>query len=228
MGKLSPLYDVQQLKKQVLIAALTYVIDGAAKFKRKLSNLPDAYATVPAASLPNKEFYAPSVPEGVVSDNYLTEGEEEYKWLKNLMELIDKGNMTSSDYISWAALHASKQMPSQHQKEIISLMPMFLENANSVAKIRYALKVIKLATEHVNLGQEPVIAMDQPLFALAKQIQWQWPETFGEDIFVIVFAGLHIKKNCVECTWTMAGLLRMDKCSSDRRNFFPRYRELFC
>ena len=113
------------------------------------------------------------MPEGVVSENYLTEGgeEEKYKWLKNSMKLIDMKNMTSSNYISWAAFHASQQMPSQHQKAIISLMPMFLENANSVKMICHSLKVIKLATEHVNPGQVPVIAMDQPLFAIGKQIQ---------------------------------------------------------
>ena len=114
------------------------------------------------------------------------------------MKLKDKGNMTSSDYISWAAFHASQQMPSQHQKAIISHLPMFLENTNSVAMIRHSLKVIKLATEHVNPGQMPVIAMDQPMFALAKQIQWQWPETFGEDLFVIVFGGLHIEKTALK------------------------------
>ena len=45
----------------------------------------------------------------------------------------------------------------------------------------------------LNPGQTPVIAADQPLFALAKQIQWQWPE-YGEDKFVIMFGGLNIEK----------------------------------
>ena len=109
------------------------------------------------------------------------------------MELLNKGNLISSDFVPWAAFHASKQMPSNHQKAIISLMPLFLENAHSVAMIRHALNVVKLATEHVNPGQVPVIAMDQPLFALAKQIQWQWPETYGEEHFVIMFGGLNIE-----------------------------------
>ena len=84
-------------------------------------------------------------------------------------------------------------------------MPMFLENAHSVAMIRHALNVVKLATEHVNPGQVPVIAMDQPLFALAKQIQWQWPETYGEEHFVIMFGGLHIEMTALKALgqwWT--------------------------
>ena len=37
------------------------------------------------------------------------------------------------------------------------------------------------------------MAVDQPLFALAKQIQWQWPNTYGEDMFIVMFGGLHIE-----------------------------------
>ncbi|KAK5868005.1 hypothetical protein PBY51_012452 [Eleginops maclovinus] len=33
---------------------------------------------------------------------------------------------------------------------------------------------------------------EQPIYALAKQIQWHWPEQYGEDKFVIMFGGLHI------------------------------------
>ena len=44
--------------------------------------------------------------------------------------------------------------------------------------------VVKNAVEHVNPGQTPVVTLDQSLFALAKQIQWKWPEKYGEDKMV--------------------------------------------
>ena len=53
--------------------------------------------------------------------------------------------------------------------------------------------VVKNAVEHVNPGQTPVVTLDQPLFALAKQIQWKWPEKYGEDNMVVMFGGLHIE-----------------------------------
>ena len=31
------------------------------------------------------------------------------------------------------------------------------------------------------------------MYALAKKIQWSWPETHGENIFVVMFGGLHIE-----------------------------------
>ena len=37
------------------------------------------------------------------------------------------------------------------------------------------------------------MAFDQPLFALAKFVQWCWPETYGEQHYVVMFGGLHIE-----------------------------------
>ena len=50
--------------------------------------------------------------------------------------------------------------------------------------IKHSFCVVKSAVEHLHPGQTPVITFDQPLYALAKQIQWKWPEDYGEDKFV--------------------------------------------
>ena len=47
--------------------------------------------------------------------------------------------------------------------------------------------------DKLNPGQTPVVAFDQPLYAIAKQIQWNWPNLYGEDKLVIMFGGLHIE-----------------------------------
>ena len=54
--------------------------------------------------------------------------------------------------------------------------------------------VIQNAIHHLNPGQTPVAVFDQLLYALAKQIQWKWPETHGEHKLVVLFGGLHIAK----------------------------------
>ena len=59
--------------------------------------------------------------------------------------------------------------------------------------IKHAVTVVKKAVEHLNPGQTAVIAFDQPLFALAKEIQWRHPDTMGEDKLVIMLGGLHIE-----------------------------------
>ena len=51
----------------------------------------------------------------------------------------------------------------------------------------------KLSVNHLNPGQVPVIAFDQPLFAVAREIQWNWSDLYGEKKFVVMFGGLHIE-----------------------------------
>ena len=59
--------------------------------------------------------------------------------------------------------------------------------------IKHSFCVIKSAVEHLNPGQTPMLTFDQPLYAIAKQIQWTWTDDYGEDKFVIMLGGLHIE-----------------------------------
>ena len=58
--------------------------------------------------------------------------------------------------------------------------------------IQHSMKVVNSIVSFVNPGQVPIIAMDQPLFALAKQVQWD-NASYGEDKFIIMFGGFYIK-----------------------------------
>ena len=59
--------------------------------------------------------------------------------------------------------------------------------------IPHAMNMIKAAINHANASQIPVITLDQPLFALGKLIQWNWPSTHGKEKFVLLLGGLHIE-----------------------------------
>ena len=48
------------------------------------------------------------------------------------------------------------------------------------------------------------MAVDQPLFPIAKQIQWKWPHLYGE--MVIMFGGLHLEM----CSLRMLGDILKD------------------
>ena len=73
------------------------------------------------------------------------------------------------------------------------MLPLFQEHAQSAAMIRHAMDVVHSSVTALNPSQIPVIAFDQPLYTLAKIIQWNWPNTYGESKFVIMFGGLHIE-----------------------------------
>ena len=50
-------------------------------------------------------------------------------------------------------------------------------------------------TEILNPGQTCVLGADQPLYAIVKLIQWQFPDTLGEDKLVVIMGALHIEDN---------------------------------
>ena len=60
--------------------------------------------------------------------------------------------------------------------------------------IKHGMDVHRQATEYLNPGQIPVITFDQPLFTLAKYVQWKWPDLYGEKVYVVMMGGLHIEK----------------------------------
>ena len=59
--------------------------------------------------------------------------------------------------------------------------------------IMHAMWLIKQSINFLNPGQIPVVTLDQPLYAIAKKVQWTWPNEFEEDDFVLVLGGLHIE-----------------------------------
>lgn len=61
--------------------------------------------------------------------------------------------------------------------------------------VKHTLDVTKKITEYLNPENEPVIACDQPLFALAKYVQWAWPYSYGENQPVPMLGGLHTEMN---------------------------------
>lgn len=55
-------------------------------------------------------------------------------------------------------------------------------------------------------GQTPVVNADQPLFVLAKPIQWEWPNEYSENKFVVMFVGLHIEMACFKVLGYLCGI----------------------
>ena len=145
-------------------------------------------------AIPNRDLNAPPVPALLLTSStslLCASSFDEKDWLKMTQELVAKEKLDAKD-MSWAAYRASQGSLTSYEPAIITLLPMFVENAHSLAMIAHSMRVIKAAVQHVNPEQTPVIALDQPLFALAKQIQWAIPE-FSEQNIVVMLGGLQIE-----------------------------------
>ena len=57
--------------------------------------------------------------------------------------------------------------------------------------IRHAIGVITKAVNFLNPEQVPVLACDQPIYAIVKKIQWNFPTVYGERKLVIMCGGFH-------------------------------------
>ena len=68
-------------------------------------------------------------------------------------------------------------------------MPLLPENAHAIALLSRVTNLVKEAVEHLNSNQTPVLTMDQPLSAIAKEIQRLWPDSFCNNKYVIMMGG---------------------------------------
>ena len=73
------------------------------------------------------------------------------------------------------------------------MLPLFPDDSKSVAMIRHSMDMVKKAVQELNPTQVPVITLNQLLYVIAKLIQWNWPDTYGEKHFITVLGGLHIE-----------------------------------
>ena len=95
----------------------------------------------------------------------------------------------------WAAYHARQHSSMDDLPAVCALLPFSMRRLKDAtpAMIKHGMDVQRRATEYLNPGQIPVTTFDQPLFALAKLVQWKWPDTHGESVHVVMFGGLHIE-----------------------------------
>ena len=106
-------------------------------------------------------------------------------------------------------------------------MPLFYEIVASAAMVKHGMDLQHQATEFLNPGQILVTAVDAPLYAIAKLVQWELPDTHGEDKYVIMMGGLHIEMTIwstigdyMEVSGWTAALTQADVASSGTADSF--------
>ena len=171
---------------------------------KKVTKLPESYTLVPGVTVTMSEVPFPEVcglqkPGCSLMSKAVA---QENDWCDHLSKIISEGNYGTACgraelHVSWAAYHSRRReqavTPVHGPAAVTALLPLFLDDLKSQAMICHSMNVVKKAVTVVNPAQVPVIACDQPLFKIAKQIQWMWPEEYGEESFVIMLSDLHIK-----------------------------------
>ena len=180
------------------------IMNPAMMGKNNVCNLPVSYTNVQQQiSLPNDNISVPALPttKTVKLDTPLSKLKETIPtandWLEHSHQLLSKDALDAEDWISWAAYNAVKFgqvaaiTPSMK-------FPLFREPAHSPMMIYHGMNVIIAVSNFLNPGQTPIMTVDQPLFTLAKKIQWKFPDTHGENKFVVMLGAMHTEKMVLE------------------------------
>ena len=165
-----------------------------------------AYTDIQPVSIPSSDLHVPknNFPLKSATDLLSEAQENEMEWLSSVENQLSRDNTNEKDYLSWAAFHASRIEMSLMTVAVDALLPMFHEPAHTVGMIAHAMGVVKKAAHHLNPGQTPVIAVDQPLFTIAKQIQWHMSEFYGEDKFIVMMqGGITYRYDLIQNAWKM-------------------------
>ena len=150
--------------------------------------LPKSYTCI----LPTKDAKPePSDRKEYQIDPYFTSpqnGVEE--WIANLKQSDLRGDSNDNDRVSFASFFAEKschKMP----RTSSTLLPLLEESINSVTMVRHCINLFVNLTNHLNPGQVTVVTADQPVYALGKQVQWRFPETYKNTLWML--GPLHIE-----------------------------------
>ena len=160
--------------------------------------LPDSYTIVPALAFKKESVEVPQLT--TIFENISSKSERledavsiEKEWLDHVLGILPKNVEEHGTPIAWSAYHASCTSAPSHTAAITQLMPLFYEKAASAAMVKHGMTVQQQAIKFLNSDQIPVTVFDEPLFAIAKLVQWKYPTTHGEDKHVVLMGGLHIE-----------------------------------
>lgn len=99
--------------------------------------------------------------------------------------------------VSYAAYHAARQRSEGKTRvpALNALLPLFHQKSTDPDMVKHGMDIVALNTEYLNEGQIPVMYADQVIFTIAKLIQWNCPDKYAENKFVVMLGPLHIEKS---------------------------------
>lgn len=196
-------------------------------------SLPESYSIVPLVEMNANNISTPKRNMALIGNAVSSGIVQENEWMEHALAKLNQSSVNAEDTVTWSSYHSSSDTLPTTVPAVTTLLPLFNDKAATPAMLKHGMTVVKDAITFLNPGQIPVIALDQPLFALAKQVQWKWPETHGEDVYVVMFGGLHTEMalwntlgDLLECSgWTTA-LVEANVASSGTAESFLKVSHL--
>ena len=167
--------------------------DNITSKSKKLMPLPPEYTTVENKYTTNKskQLWAPKDQNFVDIDDFSalqTALSDEVSWLVKFISEMDSDLLPSA----WVRYHASQKRGVHHPPGINTILPMLRDKVHTLNTQAHIMNQNIKWTETLNPGQTPVDVSDQPMYALTKTLQYQYPDEFSK--YFAVFGQLHIEQ----------------------------------
>ena len=92
-------------------------------------------------------------------------------WLNHVKNSLHIDVLNKKHNLSWSSYHSAKLEKIGAARALITLLPLFRGQAHTPAMIYHAMVLIQKEVEYPSPGQIRIMTVDQPLFAIAKEIQ---------------------------------------------------------
>ena len=140
---------------------------------KKVCELPDWYTDVPPCILRDAKAYTTNNVTLRTDEDYLSIAlQDEIEWLEQVKRAVDEETLPEGEMVSWSGYHASKQQQRNLKPAVSSLLPLFQDEAKSVAMIRHSMNIVKKATEYLNPGQVPVMSQTLLFYLVVYTLRW--------------------------------------------------------
>ena len=171
---------------------------------KSVPELPNSYALMHPVELGNNPVFVPrSIISQVRPYHSLVQGAKinDELWMAHVNSVLQHDTLPEDDVITWS-VYNSRLMNDDSLKlpAVIGVLPLFPDKVASPSMIQHAMQLTMQGRLFLNPGQTGVIGADQPLYAIAKQLQWTFPESVGGDKLVMMLGALHIEDKIHQMT----------------------------
>ena len=101
--------------------------------------------------------------------------------------------------MAWSIFHAKKYISPKAVPDISAMLPIWRDNSKSPATIKHIVDVLGPAVDYLNPEQPMVVGFDQPLYVIAKRLQWHQPDQYEYQKLFIMHGALHIEIAMLRC-----------------------------
>ena len=154
------------------------------------SQLPLSYTEI----LPTKESHA-EIPTTEYQGSSLIElVDRSTEEMKTWIEQLSTFDLTTTDLstkTSFIGFFAKDQQPKIEITRSALLPLHYSESVNSAAMVRHCVEITQKIIHRLNPGQITVLTADQPVYAIGKQVQWNYSERYGNVFWMM--GPLHIE-----------------------------------